>query len=426
MKILMVNKYLYPRAGAETYMITVAEQLLAQGHEVSFFGMHHPDNTTIGPTATIPFLEFGRGQSFTSRVGQLTKALSHAAAGDARRALEGYVEHWEPDLIHAHNIYNQLPPSLFRGVSAQVPVVMTLHDYKPVCPNYSLFVGGETCTDCLGGSFLNCVKKRCCHGSLLASTLAAASSAHHRSRGTYSRDYHRFISPSGFVKRRMVEAGFREARIEVINNFAAIPERPTPPGEGLFYGGRLCIEKGVDILLKGYAMLPEPRPKFRIAGDGPLDQELRALSKRLKLETVEWLGRIRPDQVIDELNATAVAAVPSTWFENCSMAIMEALALGRPVLTSSAGGNPDLVRPGVDGEVFEAGSAVAVRDALARLFDPTVSNLEAMGREAREAALERFSPEVHLRQLHGAYVRTEAAFARQHGHIIQPEKVLLS
>jgi len=426
MKILMVNKYLYPRAGAETYMITVAEQLLAQGHEVSFFGMHHPDNTTLGPSATVPFLDFGRGQPLGKRVGQLAKALAHSVAGDANRELERWVRHWQPDLIHAHNIYNQLPPSLFSKVAKHVPVVMTLHDYKPICPNYSLFVDGKTCTDCLGGSFTNCIKKRCAQGSLVASTLAAASSAHHRARGTYSQHYHRFISPSDFVKRRMVEAGFRGTRIEVINNFAAIPERPTPPGEGLFYGGRLCIEKGVDILLKGYAMLPEPRPRFRIAGDGPLDQELRALSRRLNLDTVEWLGRIRPEQVMDELQATAVAAVPSTWFENCSMAIMEALAHGRPVLTSSAGGNPDLVRSGVDGEVFEAGSVVAVRDALARLFNPSVSDLAAMGEAAREAALERFSPEVHLRQLHGAYVRTEAAFARQHGKEIEPAKVLIS
>lgn len=409
MKILMVNKYLYPRAGAETYMITVAEALIAQGHDVCFFGMAHPDNTTVGPCHTIPFLEFGRSQPLAARIGNIGKAVGGSLTGAAKSALARCIEIEKPDLIHAHNIYNQLPPSLFADACKTLPVMMTLHDYAPICPNYSLFVDGKTCTDCVGASVMPCIKKRCCQGSLFASTLAAASAVQHRRRGTWHKDYHRMVSPSHFVRDRMIEGGLDGERIDVINNFAAVPEHPTPPGEGLFYGGRLCIEKGVDVLLRGYAMLPTPRPAFRIAGDGPLGDELRALSKELKLDTVTWLGRITPAQVGDELQRTAVAAVPSTWYENCSMAIMESLGLGRPVLASNAGGNPDLVRAGIDGEVFEAGSPESVRDALARLFGQ--HDLAALGQAAHEAATARFSPTVHLELLHTAYQRTHEAFA---------------
>jgi len=407
MRVLMVNKYLYPRAGAETYMITVAEQLLAQGHEVAFFGMKHPDNTQIGPSVTVPFLEFGRAQGTGKRVANLGRALIGSATASTKKALAAFVESWKPDLIHAHNIYNQLPPSLFHEVKDKVPVMMTLHDYKPVCPNYSLFVNGETCTRCLSGRVKPCIQNRCCQGKLLTSAIAAASARHHRKKRTYHTDYHWMVSPSSFVRERMIEGGLDGERIQVIPNFAAIPDSFSVPGEGLFYGGRLCVEKGVDVLLRGYALLPSPRPRFRIAGDGPLGEELRALAEELQLDTVKWLGRIKPEQVMDELQQTAVAAIPSTWFENCSMAIMEALAMGRAVLASDAGGNPDLVRPGIDGDVFKAGDAESARDALQRLF---AADLSALGEAAREAGLARFSPQVHLEQLHGAYVTTRKVF----------------
>lgn len=410
MRILMVNKYLYPRAGAETYMITVAEALLAAGHQVAFFGMAHPDNTRIGPSATVPFLEFGRSQPTAKRLANIGKAFAGGLAGTTRHRLETFCQTWKPDLIHAHNIYNQLPPSMFRGAARHIPVLMTVHDYKPVCPNYSLFVDGATCTECVGGSVMPCVKKRCCQGSLFASGLAAASALHHRHARTYHRDYHWMVSPSHFVRERLIDGGLDGERIQVIHNFAAIPEHFTAPGTGLFYGGRLCVEKGVDVLLKGYAMLPAPRPRLRIAGDGPLAESLQALSRELGLETVTWLGRIKPEEVLSELDQAAVAAVPSTWFENCSMAIMESLAMGRAVLASNAGGNPDLVRPGIDGEVFEAGSPESVRDALLRLFNEY--DLKALGRAAREAAQARFSPSVHLKQLLTAYANTERLFRK--------------
>jgi len=412
MRILMVNKYLYPRAGAETYMITVAEALMTQGHEVSFFGMDHPENTQIGETATIPFLEFGGAISASARVGNLFKATGSALRSSASQALDAWVEKWKPDLIHAHNIYNQLPPSLFKNAAKRVPVMMTLHDYKPVCPNYSVFVNGEPCTRCVGGSVMPCVTQRCCHGSLAKSLISAASSSHHRRRGTYQKDYHYYVSPSHFVRDRMIDGGFDPTTVEVINNFAVIPEAATPPGDGLFYGGRLCVEKGVDVLLRGLALLTKPHPVLRIAGDGPTADELRELATSLELDSVTWLGRIKPEQVVQELHNCAIACVPSTWHENCSMAIMEALAQGRPVLASDRGGNPDLVRPGIDGEVFKGNDPQSLADKLQNLLDP--SQLASRGVAAREAAMARFSPEVHVKQLLSAFEKTQAAFDNTH------------
>lgn len=270
MRVLMANKYLYARAGAETYMLTVASELLARGHTVGFFGMAHPEQTTLGPCATIPPIEFGVRGGKLGALKNVFRAAATSIAGTTARKLRAFIRDFKPDLIHAHNIYNQLSPSLFVEHARNIPVVMTVHDYKPVCPNYSLFTEGEICTRCLGGSFKHCIAHHCVQNSRIKSTLAAASSWLHRARGSYVNGYNRLISPSAFLKRMLVQGGFESERIEVLNNFAAAPGTFTPPGQSILYFGRLCREKGVHTVLAAYAKSPEPRPELRIAGEGPL------------------------------------------------------------------------------------------------------------------------------------------------------------
>src|SRR5438477_309861 len=167
MRILMANKYLYPRAGAETYMLSVAAELKARGHEVAFFGMEHPENTKLGPLQTIPLIEFGVKHGAFNALKNITRAAAMSLTRSTQRRLDACIKSFKPDLIHAHNIYNQLSPALFSKYAGRIPIVMTVHDYKPVCPNYSLFTGGETCTRCLSHGFGQCVKNRCVQGSLL-------------------------------------------------------------------------------------------------------------------------------------------------------------------------------------------------------------------------------------------------------------------
>ena len=398
MRVLMANKYLYPRAGAETYMLTVAAELQARGHSVAFFGMEHPENTTLGETRTIPAIEFGAKHGALNALKNVGRAAWASAVQSTQRTLDAFIADFKPDVIHAHNIYNQLSPSLFVKHSATIPVVMTVHDYKPVCPNYSLFTEGQTCTRCLTGSFSACISHRCVQNSLLKSTLAAASSAIHKSRGTYTRGYRLLISPSAFLKRQLVTGGIPEQRIRVLNNFAAPAQTFSPPGSGILYFGRLCREKGVDTLLAAYAQMPAPRPVLSIAGEGPLSDELKALAAQKGLNEIRWLGRIPPAEVARELDRCALSVVPSVWFENCSMAILESLARGRAVIASDSGGNAELIRPGVDGEVFKAGDVNALSSKLSDVAC-TPGKADQMGAASRESALNRFSPAVHIEGL---------------------------
>ncbi|MEI6231959.1 MAG: glycosyltransferase [Planctomycetota bacterium] len=395
MRVLMANKYLYPRAGAETYMLTVAEELVARGHTVGFFGMEHSENTTIGPVRTIPAIEFGAKHGALNALKNIGRAAWASVTHSTQKTLDAFITDFKPDIVHAHNIYNQLSPSLFVKHTARIPVVMTVHDYKPVCPNYSLFTEGATCTRCLTGGFTKCVKHKCVQGSLLKSALAAASSQHHKANQTYTRGYSWLISPSEFLKRQLVAGGIPEGHVGVLNNFAAPAKTFSPPGNGILYFGRLCREKGIDTLLAAYAAMPEPRPRLSIAGEGPLSDELKKLAAEKGLTGIRWLGRIPPAEVANELDRCAVSVVPSVWFENCSMAILESLARGRAVIAANSGGNAELIRPGIDGNVFKAGD---VADLRAMLLDVTRSPEKAarMGEAARESALNRFSPATHI------------------------------
>jgi len=401
----MVNKYLYARAGAETYMLYVAEQLIKRGHTVAFFGMEHPENTTLGETRTLPFLEFGSRGSISQKLISIGRALISTASGSPRRSLMSFADSFKPDVIHAHNVYNQLPPSLFKGLRGKIPVVMTAHDYKPVCPNYSLFVNNTVCEKCLDGNYFYCISHRCCHNNILTSAVAALSSTAHRLRGTYRKDYDQFIAPSPFMRDKLVQGGLPEDKIVVIENFSELPNTITKPKQGILFCGRLCVEKGVYILLKAYALLKSPRPELTIAGEGPLEKELKGWSKSNAInDSIRWLGRITPNKVLHELEECAVTVVPSIWNENCSMAIMESLAYGRPVITTELGGNPNLIENGVTGEVFDSSSPSALAGKLEKLLTKR-SVLDRESKAARESAEERFSAEVHMEQLLAVYTR---------------------
>ncbi len=408
MKILMANKYLYPRAGAETYMLTVADQLRARGHTVGFFGMDHAERPREWPSWTVPPVELGPRLSPVTRAKEMSALAVRSLRGLARRTLAKAVAEFQPDLVHAHNIYNQLSPGIFECCYQDVPVIMTAHDYKPICPSYGLFTNGGTCTRCIDQkkAYWNCVKHRCCHGRFGSSIVSAISANYHDLKSTYQRLYRSFIAPSEFMGKCLTDGGIPEERVVVINNFAEVPMKATPPGEGLLYAGRLCVEKGVDTLIRAYAKLDSPRPPLRIAGDGPIAAELQALSVRHSLENeVTWLGRVKPNEVARELERCAVAVIPSLWFENCSMAIMESLAAGRPCLVSDSGGNPELVEDKMSGWVFQAGQVASLHGVLKSIQQTSRERICEMGLAARQQAQERFSPEVHLKQVESVYAR---------------------
>jgi glycosyltransferase involved in cell wall biosynthesis len=403
-RILHVNKFLYRRGGAEGYMLDLADLQLRAGHEVAFFGMDHPDNPPQPYAAHFP-PHVALDPPPAGIGGRVATTARMVWSPASRRGIEQVVRSFRPDVAHIHNIYHQLSPSVLRPLAEHgVPTVLTMHDYKLICPSYQLLDHGRLCEACLGGRFHHAVLRRCKDGSVGASAVVAIESTVHRLTGAYD-TAGLFISPSRFLAAKMAQGGVYPDRLEVLDHFVdtAATAPKTAPGGQVLFAGRLAPEKGVDVLVEAVARLG-PAAELDVAGDGPERARLEALAATRAPGQVRFHGRLPKDRLLNLVRSAAMVAVPSRWYENQPMAVLEAFACGVPVVTTSLGGLPELVEPGQDGEVVAADDPEALAAALKGLLADRERAFQ-MGRAARAKAERRFAPERHLGQLQELYRR---------------------
>jgi glycosyltransferase involved in cell wall biosynthesis len=399
MRILHVNKFLYRRGGAEAYMEDVAALQVADGHEVEFFGMAHPENAPSRFSATFPaYMELEpQPRTLTGKLRATGRVLWSTSS---RRGIAEVVDTFQPHVVHLHNVYHQLSPSILAPLAERgVPAVMTLHDYKLACPSYQLLDHGALCEACVGGHFGSAVRRRCKGDSLTASALAAFELWVHTAAGAYD-PVGRFICPSQFLAGKMAQAGVYPERLRHVPHFVdcSIAAKRQPGGPVVF-AGRLAPEKGVDTLVEaaGRAGLP-----VEIAGDGPERERLVDLAAQQAGGLVRFHGRLSKSAVADLVRSASVVAVPSRWFENQPMTVLEAFAAGVPVVASNLGGLSELIEPGVDGDLVPPDDADALAVALSGfLRRPQVAL--AMGANARAKARREFDPARHLTRLTTIY-----------------------
>lgn len=407
MRILHVNKFLYRRGGAEAYMQEVAELQVGRGHDVAFFGAAHPANEDFPYAATFPRLvEFdGDLPGLRPKVRAFGRMLHSSSA---RRGIDALLDDFDPHVVHLHNIYHGLSPSILQPVAARgIPAVMTLHDYKLACPTYRfLDAQGRVCEACLGGRFHQAAIRRCKGGSLLASAAGGLELAVHTYTGAYG-PIARFLCPSSFLAGKMREAGVFPDRLRVLNNF--VDPRPLPvketPGGPFVYAGRLSSEKGVDVLIDAIGRLPDV--ELLVAGEGDQRPELEAQARRVAASRIGFLGRIDKPSVQSLIRSGAALVLPSRWYENQPMSILEAYASGVPVVATRLGGHIELVREGETGWLVPADDPGALAAVLRRVHDDPDEALRR-GRLARTVAESTFAPDAHLDRLEGFYAEAAA------------------
>lgn len=405
MRILHVNKFLHRRGGAEAYMLDLAAAQRAGGHHVEFFAMQHPENDADPNEDLFPErMELNPPpEGLRARVRTAGQIIHRP---DARAGMRAVLDRVRPDVVHLHNIYHQLSPSILKPVHERgIASVMTLHDYKLICPTYQLLDDGKICEACLPGRFGQAVKRRCNRGSLVGSTLSALELSVHTRMGAYA-GIDALLCPSDFLRAKMVQGGIAPERLVHLTNFCDLTtvHPATGPGHGVVYAGRLSPEKGVDVLVDAVAHLPQGLP-VTIAGDGA---ERAALEQRARergvADRIAFLGRVPAEQLHEVMRAAAVVVAPSRWYENQPMTVLEAFGCARPVVASDLGGLPELVTDGVSGALVPHDDPRALAAALTRVAsDPAAAH--RMGLRGREDAVRRHAIDAHLDQLHAVYER---------------------
>lgn len=358
MKILMCNTFHYLRGGADRCFLDMIALLEAQGHEVIPFCMHHQKNlpspyeSYFVTEVDFPSLLSGSG------IGGKLKVLERVVySREAKRQIERLIEDTKPDIAHVHGIAHELSPSILPAIKqAGIPIVQTLHDYKLVCPNTNFVTQNRVCEACFGRRYYNVVRHRCKRNSLPASVLAGVEMYTHKAMQIYEKNVDTFISPSRFLKEKVAQHGI-ENQIVNIPNFLHLDRYvPNFEGENYFiFFGRLVETKGVRTLLE--AMRQVKGADLYIAGTGELMPELKAYKEMHQLDHVHFLGFLSQDKLMPLLKNARFAVVPSEWYENYSMAILESMASGTPVVGAKIGGIPELVIEGETGVLFESGNA---------------------------------------------------------------------
>lgn len=360
MKILLVNKFLYPNGGSETYLFKVGQELERQGHTVEYFGMEHPDrvvgNTVGAYTSPMDF--------HTGKLQKLLYPFKIIYSLEARKKIRQVLDDFKPDVVHVNNFNFQLTPSILYEVKKHgIPIVYTAHDSQLVCPNHLMqqYITGERCTECINKSPIQCARHRCIHGSLAKSILGTVEAYVYRMTGAYKL-IDIVIAPSEFIKEKLESNSDLRGRILTKRNFVDLQEnieyRDTIKGDYVIFFGRYSKEKGVETLLKVCEKTEEISYVF--AGNGPLEKQVNA--KR----NVENRGFLSGDKLIQLIKGARFSVFPSECYENCPFSVMESLMCGTPVIASAIGGVPELVGDKKNGLLFEAGN---VEDLSAKIKD---------------------------------------------------------
>lgn len=390
MKILIVNKFLYPNGGSETYIFKIGEQFEKMGHEVQYFGMEHKDRI-VG----------NRAESYTSNMdfhtGKLQKILypfKIIYSREAREKIRVVLDDFRPDVVHLNNFNFQLTPSVLyeikkyrKDTGKKVKVVFTAHDSQLVCPNHLMqqYISQERCTKCIGGSPWNCAKYKCIHGSFIKSLLGSIEAWLYRMLKTY-RLIDVAICPSYFLKERLDTCPELREKTVVMHNFVQPAEtseaadKETKPY--VLYFGRFSKEKGIGTLLKVCRELSDI--PFVFAGNGPLEKEVNETAniENKGFQTGKELQRL--------IKNAKFSVFPSECNENCPFSVMESLIYATPVIGAKIGGVPELIEDGKTGYLFESGNESELSAKIQLLWNDKAV-LEKMTEECQNVTFDTAS-----------------------------------
>jgi glycosyltransferase involved in cell wall biosynthesis len=372
----------------------------AHGWTNAYFSMRHPKNLpSEWDRFFVDELEFGSDYGLVDKVVMATKAVY---SFEAQRKLRSLLQEYPADVAHLHCIYHHLSPSVLPVLKgAGVPVVLTAHDLKIACPAYKMLNSTGVCERCKQGSVLNVIAHRCVRDSLGASVIVAVESALQRSMKTYMRHVDKVVSPSRFFIEKFVEWGWPRDRFVYIPNYVDVNRfEPGPAGgEYFLYFGRMAPEKGVETLLRAAA---RAGVAVKLAGTGPEETRLKELAVALGANA-EFLGFQSGKALHDLIRHARAVVLPSEWYENAPMSVLESAAFETPVIGAEIGGIPEMIENGETGWTFASRDVDALSELLQRVRSMSEEELRRVGKASRDLVSKRFNVQGYLSAMQKLY-----------------------
>ncbi|MBQ8527195.1 MAG: glycosyltransferase [Lachnospiraceae bacterium] len=367
MKVLMINKFLYPNGGSETYIFKLGEYLMSQGNEVQYFGMEH-EGRCVGNKveAYTSDMNFHGG----SKLAKLTYPIKTIYSSEARKKIRLVLDDFRPEVCHINNFNYQLTPSIIleivkwrKDTGCKCKIVFTAHDYQLVCPNHMCNIPSthENCERCLGGQFSHCMKGKCIHGSTAKSAIGMMEAIFWKWKGVY-KYIDTMICCSKFMKTKMDSNPLFKKKTIALHNFIdRVSAESVEKKDYVLYFGRFSEEKGIDTLTKVCEQLPEI--SFVFAGSGPLEERINSV------ENIQNVGFQTGKDLEKLIREARFSIYPSEWYENCPFSVMESQMYGTPVLGADIGGIPELIQEGKTGELFTSGDEASLKEKIQNLWN---------------------------------------------------------
>lgn len=386
-RLLSLNSYHYRRGGSDVVYFEHEAMFRDLGWETAHMAMLHPRNEPSGWSEYfVDEIEFGHSYGTWQKVGMAGKVIY---SFEARRKLSRLLDSFKADIAHVHCIYHHLSPSVLPLLRDRgVPVVLTAHDLKIACPAYKMLSGGQVCERCKGGNLLHVVANRCVQGSTALSALVAIESTVSRVLGLYRGNVARVVAPSLFYRQKLQEWGWPSRQIAYVPNYVdgECYQPEYAPGDYFLYFGRLAPEKGLKTLVRSAEIAGV---RLKLVGTGPDEAVLRAHAHGNA--NVEVLGYRSGEELWSLVRGCRAVVLPSEWYENAPMSVLESYACGKPVIGSDMGGIPELIVDGETGAIFRARETEELAGVLARFAAASDRSIEELGRNARSHVVSEFN-----------------------------------
>jgi glycosyltransferase involved in cell wall biosynthesis len=390
--------------GAERYCFDLGHLLASKGHKVAYFSTKDSDNQkSEWDKYFVKKLDFNK-KSIKNSLEKFPKIFY---SFEAKQKISLLLDEFKPDVVHLQNIYYYISPSILSEITKRgIPIIQTVHDYQLISPNVVMYHDGSICEITKKNKYYKAILHKCVKRSYMATLMAIVTLYFQNLNCLYEKSINVFITPSLFMKKKLIEYGINKKRIVHINNFIDAPKfslEKAAKEKYILYFGRICEAKGIFLLLDAARQLHGV--KFKVAGnfeDEAIKSKVLERIKKDNVTNVELLGFKNSYELKELIFQSRFVVVPSLWYENQPYSILESFASGKAVVASRIGGIPEIVHNGKDGFLFEPGDVNQFVQKIKKLLgSPALA--KKLGQNAKKFVDEESSPKLHYERIMTIY-----------------------